>query len=426
LIESAIYASVGFLIAALLALMAAPALSRRATRLAVARARLLSPLSETQARAERDALRGQHAVEITRIEQRLRALEDSRAAALAELGRRAIQIIRFEEDTAEKADEIARQRAEIAGLDDEVRDRGAEIGAREIALRDLTNQRDVAEQRLADSRARVARRDTTILEHLAEITRLTGRVAALELDLAELRRLSALAARAAKSEQERLTAALTERTNAAAALGGELGTARARLSALLVELDGRESEAAELRRRLLEVEPRLAAVQSSGENLAIENARQLHRIAEREAAFERAEALHREAAKQMAEQYVDARAREDALSTDLKAATTRLAAVEGALGAARAERGELQGQVDQLRARSAEASSLAQGIAKGDKALRQAIARLGREIASGGDPPPEDEPAAAQIVNFTRREPLPRAEPAEDVEAQEQAFASER
>ena len=49
------------------------AVSLRATRLANARARLQAPLTETQARAERDALRGQHAVDIVRLERRLAA-----------------------------------------------------------------------------------------------------------------------------------------------------------------------------------------------------------------------------------------------------------------------------------------------------------------------------------------------------------------
>ena len=72
MVESALFFVVGFLCATLLALLAAPAMSHRARRLANARARLQAPLSESQARAERDALRAIQAVEIVRMEKKSR------------------------------------------------------------------------------------------------------------------------------------------------------------------------------------------------------------------------------------------------------------------------------------------------------------------------------------------------------------------
>jgi hypothetical protein len=93
LIEQAIFSCIGFLLAALLAVAAAPGITRRARRLAEARARLLAPLTEAQAIAERDALRAQHAVDQLRLEQRLSEVEDLAARRQIEIGRQSSRIV---------------------------------------------------------------------------------------------------------------------------------------------------------------------------------------------------------------------------------------------------------------------------------------------------------------------------------------------
>ena len=116
MVKSAIFFLLGFLTAAFLALLAAPAVSRRARRLAIARARLQSPLSEAQARAERDALRGSHAVDLVRLETRLNAAENDRAIHRVQLGRQASRILSLQDLSAERAAEIARQHEELIAL----------------------------------------------------------------------------------------------------------------------------------------------------------------------------------------------------------------------------------------------------------------------------------------------------------------------
>jgi len=258
LVESAIYFLIGFLTAALLALLAAPAISRRATRLAAARARLQSPLSETQARAERDALRGRHAVEIVRMEQRLTAAQDDHAIAKAELGRRAAQIVHLEAQSEGRAEEIARQRLEIAELRSEAGGLNAQLGAQEIGLRDLAQQRDETARELANARSRVTELETLVDDNRVAVAGLETRVTGLQVELADLRRASVAAARAAESERARLAAALTERTNAANTRKEQLDVAAARHQALKGELEGRLAETAALRERLAQIESRIA------------------------------------------------------------------------------------------------------------------------------------------------------------------------
>ena len=86
----------GFLAACLIAVVGMPAISRRATRLAEARARLRAPSTEKQANADRDALRAQNAVERVRIERRLALVEEASNQLRVEVGRQTVKIISAE------------------------------------------------------------------------------------------------------------------------------------------------------------------------------------------------------------------------------------------------------------------------------------------------------------------------------------------
>jgi chromosome segregation ATPase len=230
LIEQAIFAAVGFLTATLLALAAAPAVARRARRLAEARARLLAPLSEAQAIADRDALRAQHAIEIVRLERRLRAAGEAVAARKVELGRQRARLVALEEATTTGVDDLEATRLEANAL------RG-ELGTAQSVLAELDAQRRRVEARLDDS-------ETLAEERRGEIAALATRLAALEIRLADAER----AAERAEAEHGRLRAALAD------------------------------------------AEARLARSEAAREEAVLENRRQLERVAERAAAAASAEA----------------------------------------------------------------------------------------------------------------------------------------
>jgi chromosome segregation ATPase len=234
LIEQAIFAAVGFLTATLLALAAAPAIARRARRLAEARARLLAPLSEAQAIADRDALRAQHAIEIVRLERRLRAAEEAVAARKIEVGRQLARIIALEGATATGVGDLEAARFEANAL------RG-ELGTAQSVLAELDVQRRRVEARLDDS-------ETLAEERRGEIAGLATRLAALEIRLADAERAAAAAAERAAAEHDRLTAALTD------------------------------------------AEARLARSEAAREEAVLENRRQLERLAQREGASANADA----------------------------------------------------------------------------------------------------------------------------------------
>jgi chromosome segregation ATPase len=161
----------------------------------------------------------------------------------------------------------------------------------------------------------------------------------------------------------------------------------------------------------------------------LEASRQLVQLAERDVALDRAETAYRNISQQMAAQAETASARHEAVATQIQALTTAHATMEGSLRAARAERADLQREIERLRARLAESAQAAQTVSKGDQALRQSIARLGREIVRGQPLADEEEPLAGQIVNFARREPASSgnfpADPAGPAHRQDQSIASE-
>jgi chromosome segregation ATPase len=233
LIEQAIFAAVGFLTATLLALATAPAVTSRARRLASARARLLAPLSEAQAVADRDALRAQHALDIHRLERRIAAAEEDVATRRAELGRQITRNVMLEESTIHHNDELAAALRESEEL-------LAALGATQLALFDLAAQRDRADAARKDAEAYGAEIEKLFQERRAEVAMLETGIVALEERASDAERAAATAASRAAFEREGLAAALSE------------------------------------------AEARLANAESGREDAVLENRRQLARLADRD------------------------------------------------------------------------------------------------------------------------------------------------
>lgn len=385
MIEQAIFTCIGFLVAALLVLAAAPATTRRARRLAEARARLQAPLTEAQAVAERDALRAQHAVAQVRLEQRLAAVQEAAALRRIELGRQASRIVALEDLSDERAVEIARQREELAALAAEARDVGSQLGAAQLALHDLTAQRDRSEAAFAVSDKRRLELVSLGDEQRAAIATLETRAAALEVRFANSERAAAAAAKSAQTEAAALSATLGERKQMASRLEADLETATTRAARLAADL-------ATARTRLGEAEALLARSEAAREEAVFENSRQFARIAERDGA-----------ARMLTEQN--------------RALTERLAELGVApprndRAALEAELAEAQREIERLRARLAAPPAVAR--ASGDQALRGAITRLGRDVLQLNGRARAAKAEAPSLVSFERRETVAHPAPASE------------
>lgn len=208
MIETAMLVAFGFCAATLLAVLFLPLVSRRASRLAVARMQDLVPLSVDEIAAERDGVRATSAVEQRRLEQKAERIAANSADREAELGRRTAELIAAEQARdAERAEKVA-----LAADLDRVR---TTLDDTETKRAELERKSAELEQRLRDAeqlgRTLVARRDE--LEALAEERR--GTIASLETRCSglEMRRedLEHDVERL-QAEQTRLQAALEDMT----------------------------------------------------------------------------------------------------------------------------------------------------------------------------------------------------------------------
>src|SRR3954471_4790357 len=99
-IESIMIFALGFLTAALIALVVFPAINARAERLARRRIEAQFPLSITELTAEKDHLRAEFAVLQRRLERKAEEALSEKHRDMEELGRRAVRIEALEGEIA--------------------------------------------------------------------------------------------------------------------------------------------------------------------------------------------------------------------------------------------------------------------------------------------------------------------------------------
>ena len=343
MIEQALYFAIGFLVAALAAVVAVSFVSRRAMRLADARARLRAPSAEQEAIANRDALRARHAVDAVRLERRASRAEQAAIELRATVGEKSVKILSLEEELADRGRVSAEQGEEIHRLSAECRDLAGELGAARIALNDAFAQRDKAADAEATALARQSELEAEANRDRARIAILAARAESLETLREEMARSTKAAAEA--------EGGLTQALGAESARAGEFEK-RVRASESLLEARAKVEVAQEKNgARIADLEARLAASERAREETLLENGRQLAAIADREAELSKARA---EAAA--------LRARLAALPAETAAAVETL----------QRENEALRGKVSEL--------SAAAGAPADDASLRDAIERLGREV----------------------------------------------
>jgi chromosome segregation ATPase len=353
-VESALFFVIGFLSAAMLAIFAAPAVARRAMRLANARARLQAPLSETQARAERDALRAIHAVEMVKMERKLAVADWDRAVAKTDLARQTNRMAKLTDLGRSLVEDIRSRDARIDEMEVAARALEAESGAKDVALRDFAGQRDVLRDRLSAARSKISTLETQADRSRMEIAILATKVSALEFEMADIR-------------------------------SGK------------TPFDGENAQGLEERLRLSE---------QAREAQTLELARQMRLAAEREAVLAATRAMRDKLAQKLQASERRFNEVEESLRSKAQSLTTTNAANSGALAAERADRLQLRQERDALQQRLDDAVASVETMTKGDAALRLAIAKLGRDIVRARSPQDEEPHGEAQIVNFIRREPI--------------------
>ena len=276
----------GFLAALLAAIAGIPAVTRRATRLSEARARLRAPLTEKQAIAERDGMRGKHAIEVARLERGLALADEASNRLRVAIGSQTAKTIALEATSADQTRLIADQRAQIAKAESERRDLEAGLGASQIALNDAFAQRDRANIAESAAESRQMELEAQASRDRARIAILAARGESMQGRFAELPGSSKSAADKAVTPQ--LADARGGQSMAARPIDGRLRDAIQQGNRLNASLSPSGADIDESRARMAELESRLALSEGAREEALLENGRQLAALADREAALKAA------------------------------------------------------------------------------------------------------------------------------------------
>jgi chromosome segregation ATPase len=150
MIEPVMYIGIGFLIAGLLVIGVIPLVHARAVRLTMRRLEALTPISRAEIQADKDQLRAEFAMAMSRLEMNVEQMKAKATSQAAEIGRKSDAIGRLKFELGEKTTALQALEAKEGRLADEVRTLENELAARTGVLQET-------EGALASTRAELAR-----------------------------------------------------------------------------------------------------------------------------------------------------------------------------------------------------------------------------------------------------------------------------
>ncbi|MBW3096274.1 hypothetical protein [Pseudohoeflea coraliihabitans] len=162
--------ALGFLAAALLALLAAPVIHRRIVILTERRMRASVPLSAAEMRAEKDFERASYAAQTARLQVDLRS-------ARAETAEQARHGVKLEE-------QLVDARSEVLSLQQTVSENQASAREMQSKIRDLETRNDTIQAELGVARREISELSTTIARLEGQLERRNNEIGELKLDLA--------------------------------------------------------------------------------------------------------------------------------------------------------------------------------------------------------------------------------------------------
>ena len=155
MIEPLMYFGIGFLVAALCALILIPLVHNRAVRLTARRLEAATPLSMAEIQADKDQLRADFAMSTRRLEMSVDQLKEKTASQAAELGKKGDAINQLRLEVSEKTATIFALEAREKELRDQLR-------ATEDNLAGKTRDLHLTESVLADREAELSRVTTAL------------------------------------------------------------------------------------------------------------------------------------------------------------------------------------------------------------------------------------------------------------------------
>ena len=360
MVEPAMYFGIGFLVAALFALLFVPLVHNRAVRLTMRRLEAATPLTIAEIRADKDQLRAEFALSTRRLEMSVEQLKTKTTAQLAELGKKADAINQLKKELGEKNAAIFALEARDKTLGEQIRSTEDELAHKAGALR-------ATERAVADKETELAKITAALGEKSIDADTQRIELAALRTQLDALKVSVADHERTTKDAEERLARERSE----AAAVANDLAAARS-------NVEGLNARAAEAERQLVAQTAEIGIFNKRVQELETKLADQGRLIAERDYEIER---LRSEAE--------GARKITDDLRSELAAADSRVVGavekgkaevvqLEAQLRAAIDERGKLQTELANLH-REAESTWASERVE--NALLRERINDVAAEVA---------------------------------------------
>ncbi|MGC1351087.1 MAG: hypothetical protein WA858_15105 [Xanthobacteraceae bacterium] len=253
MIEPVMFFGIGFLVAALLALLFVPLVHSRAVRLTMRRLEAATPLSIAEIRADKDQLRAEFAMSTRRLEMSVEQMKAKTTGQLAELGKKTDAINQLKKELGEKTAAIIALESRDKNLRDQLRVTEEEFEVKSSALHG-------AERGLADKQADLAKIVAELGERSIAADSQRVELAALRTQIETMKVSVADHERAVRASEEKLARQRAEAETAARQSGDE----RSKLDGLTVragELDRQllvqKTEAEVMSRRVEDLEERL-------------------------------------------------------------------------------------------------------------------------------------------------------------------------
>jgi chromosome segregation ATPase len=250
MVEPIMYFGIGFLVAALLALMFFPLVHNRAVRLTVRRLEAATPLTIAEIRADKDQLRAEFAMSTRRLEMSVEQMKARATSQLAELGKKTDAINQLKKELGDKTAAYFALEARDKALAEQLRATEQEFQLKTGALRE-------AERALSDKEADLAKLvgelgDQSIASdsQRIELAALRTQVEAMKVSVTGYERT-------VKEAEERLTRERGDAANHLTAARGQLDLLNARKTDLEQHLVTQTAEAEQFNQRVQELETRL-------------------------------------------------------------------------------------------------------------------------------------------------------------------------
>ncbi|MDN5927763.1 MAG: hypothetical protein L0I29_11870 [Hyphomicrobiales bacterium] len=179
MIQSLLFFGFGFVCAALIALLVAPAFWRRAVRLTERRIRATVPLTMNEIQAEKDGLRAEFAMSARRLEMKVKSLQDRVATQM-------VEIERTREELRQTTEEREGLKAEGAVLDSKNGELEAALKAASEESGALSAEFAAISAQFADKDAEISRLDLAATDASLEVSNRQIELAAREAEVAKL------------------------------------------------------------------------------------------------------------------------------------------------------------------------------------------------------------------------------------------------